>query len=109
MNFRIKNFRYKVAVGLTFKRLRVETIIDNKPMSQQFLNNDIAVKYNKTWNSGREESLPNTTLENLLIICDYFKISVEDFFKLVGKISDKEINHAINEKVKLKRLLREIK
>jgi len=73
-------------------------------MSQQYLNNDIYEKYNKTWNSAREESLPNTTLENMLLICDYFSIKTDEFFKLVNIISRHEIDDAIMSKNKLKSL-----
>ena len=37
-------------------------------MTQQYINNDIFIKYSKSWNSAREEALPNTTLENLLLL-----------------------------------------
>ncbi len=75
-------------------------------MTQQYLNNEISLKYSKSWNSGREESMPNTTLENLFLICDYFNISIEDFFKLVNTVSQKEINDEISRKVRLQKHLK---
>lgn len=104
MNNKIKFFRYKVAVGITFKKLREEMRADGIKVSQQNLNNDIFVKYGKTWNAGREESLPNTTLENLLFICDYYKITTEELFKSVNLISAKDIDDAIANKKKLSKL-----
>ncbi|MDR6461612.1 hypothetical protein [Chryseobacterium sediminis] len=101
-------FRYKVAVGLVLKKIRTGILIDGKPMTQQYLNNDISEKYNKSWNSAREETLPNTTLENLYIICDYFKIDIDYFFRLVKNITKKEIDDAISAKIRLKNLYKEI-
>lgn len=72
--------------------------IDNKAMTQQYINNDIFIKYSKSWNSAREEALPNTTLENLFIIADYFNISIEELFEQVAKVSKIEIDSAIREK-----------
>lgn len=68
MNYQLQSFRYRVAVGITFKKLRVAIKIDNKAMTQQYINNDIFIKYSKSWNAAREEALPNTTLENLLLL-----------------------------------------
>ncbi|MDV4115300.1 MULTISPECIES: hypothetical protein [Elizabethkingia] len=98
MNYQLQSFRYRVAVGITFKKLRVAIKIDNKAMTQQYINNDIFIKYSKSWNSAREEALPNTTLENLFIIADYFNISIEELFEQVAKVSKIEIDSAIREK-----------
>ncbi|MCT3915227.1 hypothetical protein CMU59_06205 [Elizabethkingia anophelis] len=98
MNYQLQSFRYRVAVGITFKKLRVAIKIDNKAMTQQYLNNDIFIKYSKSWNAAREEALPNTTLENLFIIADYFNISIEELFEQVAKVSKIEIDSAIKEK-----------
>ncbi|WP_159801697.1 hypothetical protein [Flavobacterium sp. MK4S-17] len=86
--------------------MRIQVLIAGKPMTQQYLNNEISLKYSKSWNSGREESMPNTTLENLFLICDYFNISIEDFFKLVNTVSQKEINDEISRKVRLQKHLK---
>ena len=67
-------------------------------MTQQYINNDIFIKYSKSWNAAREEALPNTTLENLFIIADYFNISIEELFEQVAKVSKIEIDSAIREK-----------
>ncbi|HAY3555628.1 TPA: hypothetical protein JSQ58_002300 [Elizabethkingia meningoseptica] len=98
MNYQLQSFRYRVAVGITFKKLRVALKIDNKAMTQQYINNDIFIKYSKSWNAAREEALPNTTLENLFIIADYFNISIEELFEQVAKVSKIEIDSAIREK-----------
>ena len=98
MNYQLQSFRYRVAAGITFKKLRVAIKIDNKAMTQQYINNDIFIKYSKSWNSAREEALPNTTLENLFIIADYFNISIEELFEQVAKVSKIEIDSAIREK-----------
>ncbi|AVF49558.1 MULTISPECIES: hypothetical protein [Weeksellaceae] len=98
MNYQLQSFRYRVAVGITFKKLRVAIKIDNKAMTQQYLNNDIFIKYSKSWNAAREEALPNTTLENLFIIANYFNISIEELFEQVAKVSKAEIDSAIREK-----------
>lgn len=108
MDYKRKIFREKVAIGIIFKKLRTAIIIDEKPMTQGYLNNDIHEKFDKTWNSGREESLPNTTLENLLLMCDYFKLKPTEFFKLVDAVSEKEITKAIQSKEKLSKAYRSI-
>lgn len=109
MNYQLQSFRYRVAVGITFKKLRVALKIDNKAMTQEYLNNDIFVKYSKTWNAAREEALPNTTLENLFIIANYFNISIEELFELVAKVSKDEIDSAIKEKKTLREKYKTIK
>ncbi|MPN00438.1 hypothetical protein SDC9_147633 [bioreactor metagenome] len=108
MKFHREIFRYKVAVGIVLKQLRREILIDGKPMTQEFLNNDISEKYNKSWNSAREETLPNTTLENLYLISDYFKIDIDYFFQLVKKITKKEIDDTIERKIRLNNLYKEL-
>ncbi|SHG14742.1 hypothetical protein [Chryseobacterium vrystaatense] len=104
MEYHKKIFRYKVAVGAVNKRLRESIIVSGKPMTQEYLNNDILEKYNIVWNAGREESLPNTTIENIYLICDYFKIEIDFYFQFVKKITDEEINDSIKSKKKLSRL-----
>lgn len=104
MEYYKKVFRYKVAVGIVNKRLRENISINGKSMTQEYLNNDILEKYDIVWNTGREESVPNTTIENIYLICDYFKIDVEIYFQYVKKITSKEINDSINSKKKLTRL-----
>lgn len=104
MNNEINFFKYKVAVGISLKKLREGIFVDGKKMSQQLLNNEISINYSKSWNAGREESLPNLTIENLLMICDYFKVNISDFFKLVESVTDQEVLVAIEQKTRLKRL-----
>ncbi|MXS71586.1 hypothetical protein GSF70_10185 [Flavobacteriaceae bacterium W22] len=104
MEYQKKVFRYKVAVGVVNKRLREEILINGKPMTQVYLNIDIKEKYNVDWNSAREESLPNTTLQNIYLICDYFKISNSKYFEIVNSLTDNEIDKTIISKKKLTRL-----
>ncbi|WP_185248275.1 hypothetical protein [Chryseobacterium bernardetii] len=104
VQYQKKVFRYKVAVGIINKRLREAISINSKPMTQIYLNNDIKDKYNIDWNSAREESLPNTTLQNVFLICDYFKIDISKYFEIVKNVSDEEVDIAINSKKKLTRL-----
>ncbi|MGY5849553.1 hypothetical protein [Salegentibacter sp. F14] len=103
-----KLFRYRVAVGIVFKKLRIETTINNKPLIQQALNDKIQIKYNKTWNAAREESLPNTTLENLYLMCDFFELSFEELFRRIDNISATEIDDTIRQRSKLSRLYKDI-
>lgn len=74
-------------------------------MTQIYLNNDIKEKYNIDWNSAREESLPNTTLQNIFLICDYFNIDISKYFEIVKNVSDEEVDIAINSKKTNKTLL----
>ena len=104
VNYQKKTFRFRVAVGIVLQRLRTDIIIDEKPMTQNSLNDNILLRYKKTWNSAREESLPNTRLDNLYLISDFFGISLEDFFREVNQINEKEIDQEIKSKVKLRRL-----
>lgn len=104
VNYLEKTFRFKVAVGISLRKLREELIVDGKPMTQNSLNDNILIRYKKTWNSAREESLPNTRLDNLFLISDFFKISLEELFRKVNLITNKEIDQEIKSKVKLKRL-----
>lgn len=109
MNYKERTFRFKVAVGIVLRSLREDRIIDGKPMTQTSLNDHIQFKYQKTWNSAREESLPNTRLDNLFLISDFFGITLKDFFEQVTQIDQKQIDQEIKSKVKLKRLYKELK
>lgn len=104
MQYQKKIFRYRVAVGLVNKRLREGVLINYKPMTQIYLNNDIKEKYNIDWNCAREESIPNTTLQNLYLICDYFKIDISKYFEIVKSVTDEEVDKTINLKKRLSRL-----
>lgn len=107
MEYLRKVFRYKVAVGIINKRLRENISINGKPMTQEYLNNDINDKYDIVWNTAREESLPNTTIQNIHLICDYFKIDISTYFQLIEEVSDREIDNNIESKKKLTRLYSE--
>ncbi len=101
-------FKYRVAVGIVNKQLRESIIINNKSMTMVYLNNDFQVKYGKSWNSGREETLPNTTLENIILLADYFGLSVEKYFEKVNQITPEQIDIAILNKQKLTALYNQI-
>lgn len=109
MNYKERTFRFKVAIGIVLRLLRENRIVDGKPMTQTSLNDNILFKYQKTWNSAREESLPNTRLDNLYLISDFFGISLKDFFEKVSQIDEKQIDQEIKSKVKLKRLYKDLK
>lgn len=108
MEFHKEIFKYKVAVGLVFKKLRTSIMIYGKPMTQQYLNNDIYEKYDKSWNCAREETFPNTTLENIYLICHYFKIDIDYFFHLVKDIPAEEIDLTIKNKNRLNSLYKKL-
>ena len=108
MKFQREIFRYKVAVGIVFKKLRTDLLIEGRPMTQQYLNNDISERYNKSWNSAREETLPNTTLENLYLICNYFNINFDYFFQLVQNVTKKEVDDTIEGKSRLSNLYKNL-
>lgn len=97
-------FKYRVAVGIVNKQLRESILINNKPMTMIYLNNDFQIKYGKAWNSGREETLPNTTLENIILLTDYFDLSVEKYFQIVNQVTPEQINRAICSKEKLTKI-----
>lgn len=101
-------FKYRVAVGIVNKQLRESIIINNKSMTMVYLNNDFQIKYGKSWNSGREETLPNTTLENIILLADYFGLSVEKYFEKVNQITPEQIDIAILSKQKLTALYNQI-
>lgn len=109
VNQDIEIFRFRVAVGIILQKLRKRIVINGKSISQNHLNDQIHLKYSKSWNSAREETLPNTRLENLYLISDYFQISLEEFFKQVNKISKKEIDEEIERKEKLQKHLKKLK
>lgn len=109
MKHELKILRFRVAAGIILQRLRKNIIINGKSMSQNYLNDQIQLKYSKSWNSAREESLPNTRLENLYLISNYFKISLEEFFKQVDSVTKNEIDSEIERKEKLQKEFKKLK
>ncbi len=109
MKNELKVLRFRVAAGIILQRLRKNIIINGKSMSQNYLNDQIQLKYSKSWNSAREESLPNTRLENLYLISNYFKISLEEFFKQVDSVTKNEIDSEIERKEKLQKEFKKLK
>ncbi len=74
----------------------------NKPASQSYVNSDFEHIYGITINMGRNESNPNFEMKTLFYLCDYFKISVIDFFERVLKKEEKEIKEFLRFKKKKK-------
>ena len=109
MTYKEKTFRFKVAVGIILRKLREEKSTDGKPFTQNSLNDEILLEYKKAWNSAREESLPNTRLDNLFLISDFFGVPLEQFFRKVSEVTEEEINHEIRSKRKLLKLCKDLK
>ena len=109
MTHKEKTFRFKVAVGIILRQLREEKSTDGKPLTQNSLNNEILLEYKKTWNSAREESLPNSRLDNLFLISDFFGVPLEQFFRKVSEVTEEEINQEIRSKSKLQKLYRDLR
>lgn len=101
-------FKYRVAVGIVNKQLRESILINDKSMTMIYLNNDFQVKYGKAWNSGREETLPNTTLENIILLTDYFDLTIEKYFKKVNQVTPEQINSAIANKERLTKMYNQL-
>ncbi|WP_069858343.1 hypothetical protein [Arenibacter sp. NBRC 103722] len=97
---------YTTSIEMVLKELRAEKGINmglTKPASQSFINTDFEHKYGITINMGRNESNPNFEMKTLFYLCDYFKISIIDFFKRVSNIHEKEIIQFLEDKGKRKK------
>jgi len=95
---------YTTSIEMVLKELREEKGIAlglGKQASQSYVNGDFEQKYGFTTNMGRNESNPNFEMRTLFYLCDYFDISVIDFFKRVFSKKEKEISDFL--KVKEKR------
>lgn len=100
---------YTTSIEIVLKELREEKGMKlglNKPVSQSSVNSDFEHIYGFTINMGRNESSPNFEMKTLFYLCDYFEISVIDFFERVFKKDEKEIKEFLRHK-KRKRLERE--
>ena len=85
---------YTTSTEMVLKELRAEKgkkLGFKKSASQSFVNSDFEQKYKITLNMGRIESNPNFELKTLFYLCDYFDISVFDFFKRVLSKDEKKI------------------
>ena len=84
---------YTTSIEMVLKELR-----DEKDVSQSKVNIEFEQKYGFSINLGRMESNPNFGMIKLLYICDYFNISVFDFFKKVASIKEDKIIKFLKEK-----------
>lgn len=94
---------FRISIEMVLKDLRKEKGIaqgNKKGLSQHVVNADFANNFGTTLNMGRIESDPNFTIENLLIICDYFDIPISDFFRRVEQKEEMEIKAFLKRKVR---------
>ncbi|MBW8244074.1 hypothetical protein K1F50_14795 [Muricauda oceani] len=97
---------YTTSTEMVLKELRAEKgkkLGFKKSASQSFVNSDFEQKYKITLNMGRIESNPNFELKTLFYLCDYFDISVFDFFKRVLSKDEKKIKEFLRLKEARKR------
>jgi transcriptional regulator with XRE-family HTH domain len=77
---------FTTSIEMVLKELRMEKgISQGKPtgLSQSDVNIDFANKYKVTLNMGRMESKPSFGVTKLFLLCDYFGISITQFFERV--------------------------
>ncbi|MBD0831504.1 helix-turn-helix domain-containing protein [Aestuariibaculum sediminum] len=92
---------FVTSIEIVLKDLRKEKGLSQgkeKGLSQSDVNIEFAQKYDITLNMGRMESHPNFTMTKLYLLCKYFEISLEDFFKRVSNKNQTEIDIFLNEK-----------
>ncbi|UNY97892.1 hypothetical protein MQE36_12450 [Zhouia spongiae] len=97
---------YTTSIEMVLKELREEKGISQgrpKGLSQSDVNIEFAQKYKVTLNMGRMESNPNFGMIKLLLLCDYFEISITDFFERVLSKEKKEIVEFLRTKKTKKR------
>lgn len=80
---------FTTSIEMVLKELRMEKgISQGKPtgLSQSDVNIEFANKYKITLNMGRIESKPSFGVTKLFLLCDYFDISMPQFFeRVLGK------------------------
>ncbi|WP_427874057.1 helix-turn-helix domain-containing protein [Flavobacterium sp. MMS24-S5] len=82
----VKNDKLLIAVKLVLKELRLKT-----GLTQEQVSNDIKANKNLSIHIARNESANlNITISTLYELCDYYQISVSDFFTRVEEL-DKEL------------------
>ncbi len=84
---------YTTSIEMVLKELR-----EDKGVSQSRVNIEFEQEYGFSINLGRMESNSNFKMIKLLYICDYFEISVSDFFKRVVNINENEIKNFLKGK-----------
>ncbi|MGS2741545.1 hypothetical protein [Sinomicrobium sp. M5D2P17] len=92
---------YTTSIEMVLKELRKEKGISQgkeKGLSQSDVNIDFAQKYKFNINMGRFESTPNFGMITLKYLCDYFGISIADFFERVMSKKEDEIVEFLKEK-----------
>ena len=81
----IKNDKLLTAVQLVLKELRSKT-----GLSQEQVANDIKANKNLSIHIARNESAKlNLSISTLYELCEYYQISMSDFFKRVEEVDDK--------------------
>lgn len=85
---------FTTSIEMVLKELRLEKGISQgkqKGLSQSDVNIDFADKYKITLNMGRMETKPNFGVTKLFLLCDYFDISITQFFDRVLSKQKKDI------------------
>ena len=95
---------YTTSIEMVLKELRGE-----KDVSQSRVNIEFEQEYGFSISLGRMESNSNFKMIKLLYICDYFNMSVPDFFKRVANIKEDEIMKFLKEKEAKKQKRKSIK
>ena len=86
---------------MVLKELRMEKgVSQGKPtgLSQSDVNIEFANKYKVTLNMGRMESKPSFGVTKLFLLCDYFDISITNFFERVLSKQKREIINFLKDK-----------
>ena len=97
---------YTTSIEMVLKELREEKGISQgklKGLSQSEVNIEFSQKYNVIINMGRMESNPNFGMIKLYLLCDYFEISIAEFFKRVLNKNTDEINQFLTIKKEKKK------
>lgn len=92
---------FTTSIEMVLKELRMEKgISQGKPtgLSQSDVNIEFANKYKVTLNMGRMESKPSFGVTKLFLLCDYFDISITQFFERVLSKQKKEIISFLEDK-----------
>ena len=92
---------FTTSIEMVLKELRMEKgVSQGKPtgLSQSDVNIEFANKYKVTVNMGRMESKPSFGVTKLFLLCDYFDISITNFFERVLSKQKREIINFLKDK-----------
>ncbi len=92
---------FTTSIEMVLKELRMEKgVSQGKPtgLSQSDVNIEFANKYKVTLNMGRMESKPSFGVTKLFLLCDYFDISITNFFERVLSKQKREIINFLKDK-----------